>query len=200
MTILNDIACNLNLINLVHYDFNILKMNNLIPAHMLIIQIKLKLNSIEEKWDAHYCLRYWKSTQFLYSSGLSFCGGEGIDHRTPISWENKITVFITAGPLLVCSWKLVGSLRFLKFLKYPELTVLWFWFLFLFTKIGTGFGLNCFQRTRYSECEELVKCQLGGKVNWKELGYLEQSRQFWEEKKFLKSPYLQYEFQQVAKI
>jgi hypothetical protein len=49
MTILNDIACNLNLINLVHYDFNILKMNNLIPAHMLIIQIKLKLNSIEEK-------------------------------------------------------------------------------------------------------------------------------------------------------
>ncbi len=166
----------------------------------------MKLN-YEEKWDANWCLRYWKftqiDTQFLYRSGLSFFwggGGEAMDHRTPISWENKITVFITAGPLLVCSWKLVGSLRFLKFLKYPELTVLWLWFLFLFTNVGTGFGLNCFQRTRYSECKEPVKCQLGGKVIWKELGYLEQSRQFWEEKKFLKSPYLQYRFQQVAKI
>jgi hypothetical protein len=49
MTILNDIACNLNFINLVSNDFNRLKMNNLIHVHMLIIQIKLKFNSIEEK-------------------------------------------------------------------------------------------------------------------------------------------------------
>jgi hypothetical protein len=60
--------------------------------------------------------------------------------------------------------------------------------------------LKWFQRTRYSECKEPVKCQLGGKVNWKELGYLEQTRQFWGGKKFLKSPYLKYRFQQVAKM
>jgi hypothetical protein len=49
MTILNDNACNLNLINVVNNDFNILKINGLIHVHMLIIQIKLKFNSIEEK-------------------------------------------------------------------------------------------------------------------------------------------------------
>jgi len=185
MTILIDNACNLNLSNVVSNDFNILKINNLIHVHMFIIQIKLKFNSIEEKWAANWCVSYWKSTQFLYPSGLSFGGGggeggrEAMDHRTPISWENKITVFITAGPFLVFSWKLVGSLRFLKFLKYPEPTLLWFWFLFLSTNVGTWFGLNWFQRTRYSECKEPAKCQLGGKVNRKELGYLEQSRQFW---------------------
>jgi hypothetical protein len=129
MTILNDIACNLNSINWnwITIEFNWREMRCKLVCKIL------------KSYSDWYPVSLLKWFEF-------FLGGRGMDHRTPISWENKITVFITAGPLLVCLWKLVGSLRFLKFFKYPELTLLWFWFLFPFTKVGTGFGLNWFQK------------------------------------------------------
>jgi len=66
--ILNDIVCNLNWIEfktLNLFQVHWLKFNFLSDTWngiKISISIELKSNSIEEKWDANWCKRYWKPT------------------------------------------------------------------------------------------------------------------------------------------